>query len=136
MSLMVLKLVLVLLTLAGNSARISRSCMNCIGKVEGGGRFCNGDMASPSCGLYQIKKKYWKDCDTGFSWRLTSAINFQARRCISSYMKRYEGRCAKALGKKTSSLTCDDYGRLHNGGPNGCSARSTLTYLKAMRKKC
>ena len=53
-------------------------------------------------------------------------------------MSRYESFCKEDLGGK-HKLTCEDYGRMHNGGgPNGCSQPRTLNYFvkELMRVKC
>lgn len=61
-----------------------------------------------------------------------------ARRCIRSYMSRYDFLCKEDLGGK-SDLTCEDYGRMHNGGgPSGCSQPRTLDYYVnvLMKHRC
>ncbi|XP_067941620.1 lysozyme-like [Watersipora subatra] len=128
--------ILTLLFMTGINGGIDSSCINCIGKIEGGGRGCQMDGGSLSCGLYQIKHNYWIDCNTGSAWKTCVAAYFCARRCIRRYMDRYGYLCARALGKNVSSLTCEDYGRLHNGGPYGCSKNATLPYVDTMREKC
>ena len=51
-------------------------------------------------------------------------------------MDRYAYGCASTLHKSVENLNCYDYGRLHNGGPNGCAEASTLAYVRAMKEKC
>ncbi|KAF6033745.1 hypothetical protein EB796_007948 [Bugula neritina] len=58
------------------------------------------------------------------------------KRCIRSYMSNYASTCAGHLGKSTSQLTCQDYGRLHNGGPYGCRRSSTLSYAARIASRC
>ena len=69
-------------------------------------------------------------------WKSCSFDETCARQCISTYMMRYAGICARELSKSPQDLTCLDLGRLHNGGPHGCSKTSTLAYDDAMRAKC
>jgi len=69
-------------------------------------------------------------------WQSCAASDSCARGCIQSYMSRYGGLCAGQLGKSTSQLTCQDYGRLHNGGPNGCSSSSTIGYAARIASEC
>ena len=58
-----------------------------------------------------------------------------ARNCIRAYTSRYAHLCKEQLGKST--LSCEDYGRMHNGGgPSGCSGYWTLFYVDLMRNKC
>lgn len=52
-------------------------------------------------------------------------------------MKRYEHICKEQL--KKTYLSCEDYGRMHNGGgPKGCIYNRTeeVYVKKLMRKKC
>jgi len=49
-----------------------------------------------------------------------------AGECMRTYFRRYGERCAKQLKKEPYELTCADYIRLHDGGPDGCSKRDTL----------
>lgn len=44
-------------------------------------------------------------------------------------MAKYARNCG-------SNPTCYDFGRLHNGGPNGCHRSSTDAYVAAMKRKC
>ena len=69
-------------------------------------------------------------------WKSCSFDETCARQCISTYMMRYAGICARELSKSSQDLFCLDLGRLHNGGPHGCSKTSTLAYDDAMRAKC
>jgi len=48
-----------------------------------------------------------------------------AGECMRAYFTRYGVRCAKALNKDTIDLTCGDYMRLHDGGPDGCGKSET-----------
>jgi len=41
------------------------------------------------------------------------------------YFTRYASRCAEHLNKEQYQLTCGDYIRMHNGGPDGCAREST-----------
>ncbi|KAF6033744.1 hypothetical protein EB796_007947 [Bugula neritina] len=116
---------------------VSNACLDCIGQIEGGGSGCNLDEGTLSCGLYQIKEPYYIDCGSpGTGWQSCAASDSCARGCIQSYMSRYGGLCAGQLGKSTSQLTCQDYGRLHNGGPNGCSSSSTIGYAARIASEC
>lgn len=59
-----------------------------------------------------------------------------ARSCIKAYMERYQPLCKTELSK--SALSCEDYGRLHNGGPFGCAHNFTqIGYVESlMRPLC
>ncbi|KAF6022081.1 hypothetical protein EB796_019609 [Bugula neritina] len=132
--------VLVCLSLAfvtQTQGNISSSCLDCIGEIEGGGSGCNRDVGSLSCGRYQIKEPYYTDCrQPGSGWRSCAADDTCSRTCVQNYMSRYARRCARQLGKPKSQLTCQDYGRLHNGGPNGCRKSSTISYAARISSQC
>jgi len=44
---------------------------------------------------------------------------------MKAYFSRYGERCAKQQNKSPRELTCANYIRLHDGGPDGCSKSST-----------
>ena len=45
---------------------ITDDCLQCVRKIGGGKEgVCTWDVDSESCGPFQIKESYWKDCKTG-----------------------------------------------------------------------
>ena len=52
-----------------------------------------------------------------------------SERCIQAYMKRYGKYCTKGRDP-----TCEDYARIHNGGPTGCRKDSTKGYWTKVQK--
>jgi len=56
--------------------------------------------------------------------------------CMRTYFRRFGPRCAKQLKKETYQLTCADYIRLHDGGPDGCSSSKTLDAWAEMNRRC
>ncbi|XP_078575073.1 lysozyme 1-like [Branchiostoma floridae x Branchiostoma japonicum] len=94
---------------------------------------CHRDGGSDSCGPYQIKYAYWLDArlrggNLMGDWR-TCARSFRcSRRAVRGYMDRYATRAR--LGRQP---TCQDYARIHNGGPNGYMYDSTLSYWRRVQ---
>uniref|UniRef100_A0A0N5CH27 lysozyme n=1 Tax=Strongyloides papillosus TaxID=174720 RepID=A0A0N5CH27_STREA len=85
---------------------------------------CNPDRGSLSCGYYQIKLPYYKDCgepgkrageSTENAWKRCSDDYACATTCVENYFNRYRYKCP---GKSD----CEAMARLHNGGPNGCQS--------------
>jgi hypothetical protein len=108
------------------NATITDRCLSCICKVESGCRpaKCKWDVYSNSCGYYQLKSGYWKDCGSpGRSFESCAADKSCSERCVRAYMQRYANRCTQGR-----TPTCQDYARVHNGGPNGCRSSSTINY--------
>ena len=107
-------------------AQIDQKCLSCICTVESGCRplGCSWDVYSDSCGYYQIKKEYWMDCGSpGGSLAACAANKACADKCVKDYMTRYGSRCTGGRAP-----TCQDYARIHNGGPNGCNVGATAGY--------
>ena len=48
--------------------------------------------------------------------------------CVQNYMQRYGTYCTKGR-----TPTCQDYARIHNGGPNGCNNPNTLSYWRKVQ---
>jgi len=46
-------------------------------------------------------------------------------------MKRYGTVCTRGRAP-----TCQDYARIHNGGPNGCRSKYTVGYWKKVERCC
>jgi len=60
-----------------------------------------------------------------------------AGECMRTFFSKYGPRCAKQLNKEPYELTCADYIRLHDGGPNnGCSSSKTLDAWAEMKRRC
>jgi len=51
--------------------------------------------------------------------------------CVHNYMERYARRCTGGRAP-----TCQDYARVHNGGPNGCRKSSTLRHWQKVKECC
>jgi hypothetical protein len=119
--------VAVLLALAVAAfGQINDKCLQCICKIESGCRplGCAWDVNSDSCGYYQLKQVYWIDCGKpGGSLAACSKDKACSEKCVRAYMTRYATRCT---GGRTP--TCQDYARIHNGGPTGCTKAATVGY--------
>ncbi|CAF3846434.1 unnamed protein product [Rotaria sordida] len=63
-----------------------------------------------------------KDCD---SFETCAANKEYSEECVCAYMDRYAKRCTQ-----NRESTCEDYARIHNGGPMGCRRSSTDGYWK------
>ncbi|VDI74514.1 Hypothetical predicted protein [Mytilus galloprovincialis] len=126
-----LKVLVIILTIHAELilAGISNKCLACICKVESGCKRnigCRLDGGSYSCGPFQIKNVYWKDCyRPGRGYRQCANNYYCAKRCTKTYMRRYGGR--------RCGTTCEDYARMHNGGPTGCRKSSTRSYWRKIR---
>jgi len=124
-----------LMSVACVSATFSNNCLQCICQVEGCGAEvgrCKNDSGSDSCGPYQIKNPYWNDCnEPGGDWRTCTKQKACSETCVRDYMSRYGTRCS---GK--ANPTCQDYARIHNGGPQGCRRRSTIGYWNKVNACC
>lgn len=110
----------------GFSCGQDASCLQCICNVESNCKPlpCAMDGGSLSCGYYQIKELYWIDCGRpGGSLTACSLDKACSETCVKAYMKRYGTYCT---GGRTP--TCQDYARIHNGGPLGCKKDATLYY--------
>lgn len=107
-------------------AGVDSRCLTCICQVESdcSPKECAWDVNSISCGYYQLKKVYWIDCKSpGESFESCAASKACSETCIQAYMDRYARRCTK--GREP---TCEDYARIHNGGPSGCKNSNTNGY--------
>lgn len=117
------------------SGAISTNCLSCICKIEGCEsqiNKCREDVGSLSCGPFQIKEPYWIDCGRpGGDWQTCTKQMACSQQCVRAYMARYAQRCT---GGRTP--TCQDYSRVHNGGPNGCNNPNTLGYWKRVSACC
>ncbi|CAF0814912.1 unnamed protein product [Adineta ricciae] len=106
--------------------QVDRKCLDCICKIESGCRplGCAWDVNSNSCGYYQLKQVYWIDCySPGGSLEACSKDKACSEKCVQAYMARYGTRCTGGRAP-----TCQDYARIHNGGPNGCKITATQGY--------
>nr|AHJ11174.1 i-type lysozyme [Branchiostoma japonicum] len=135
--------VILLVTLAGCLAAVDAGyvpddCMNCICYVESGCRMpdplCHMDVGSLSCGPFQLKRAYWLDARLKGGplmndWQTCSASWTCSRQAVNGYMERYA--VSSRLGH---SPTCEDFSRIHNGGPNGFKNPATLAYWERAKK--
>ena len=71
-------------------------------------------------------------------WKECAFDDECARLCIKEYMKRYQSLCLGDLGSgiTEAQLKCHDFGRLHNGGPFGCSNKATCGYVSRIKESC
>ncbi len=116
---------LLIVSLGVNNA-VDDKCLACICQVESECKplRCKWDVYSNSCGYYQLKHEYWKDCGSPGGSLEACAINKScADKCVRTYMNRYGSRCVRGR-----TPTCQDYARVHNGGPNGCRSAVTSSY--------
>ena len=54
-----------------------------------------------------------------------------SKQCVVKYARRYASECT---GGRTP--TCEDYARVHNGGPKGCRHDDTLSYWQRVKRCC
>ncbi|CCD66766.1 Invertebrate-type lysozyme 6 [Caenorhabditis elegans] len=117
----------------------SSDCLQCICKKESECKpvGCNDDVGSLSCGYYQIKLSYYKDCgqpgkrageSVEAAWRRCSDELDCASTCVQSYYNRYKKQCAG-----TGQGACEIMARNHNGGPRGCKKSATLGYWNGIK---
>ncbi|XP_071801863.1 lysozyme-like [Asterias amurensis] len=115
-----------------SSGPVPSGCLRCICVVESGCRMpnpvCRMDVGSLSCGPYQIKEAYWKDARLkGGSlmgdWKKCTATFSCSEAAVQGYMERYA-----VQGRLGHPPTCEDFARIHNGGPNGYKNPATLGY--------
>merc|ERR1712138_204196 len=115
-----LKFVVLSSLLAVSYAAMTSKCLSCICEVESNCNEnvgCVPDPVTLSCGPYQIKEAYWIDCGRpGGSYQACANSKSCSEQCIDAYMARYGTYCT---GGRTPND--QDYARIHNGGPLGCS---------------
>ena len=51
--------------------------------------------------------------------------------CVRKYLRRYAEKCTRGR-----TPTCEDYSRVHNGGPEGCEHSDTLPYWERVKRCC
>uniref|UniRef100_A0A0K0EW39 lysozyme n=1 Tax=Strongyloides venezuelensis TaxID=75913 RepID=A0A0K0EW39_STRVS len=113
-------------------------CLPCICKQESECKAigCKMDRGSLSCGFYQIKLPYYKDCgepgkkageSTEIAWKRCADEFECATTCVKKYFQRYKAKCPE-------KSYCEAMARLHNGGPNGCSKSSTDDYWNRIKR--
>jgi hypothetical protein len=119
----------------GGSGVFTDRCMKCICQVESNCNpniGCVWDVYSDSCGAYQIKEEYWIDCGRPPpNWRSCANNLACAETCVKAYMARYGTFCTGGRAP-----TCEDYARIHNGGPRGCTNSNTNGYWDKVRACC
>ena len=120
---------------SSGSGAFTDKCMKCICKIESN---CNAnigcimDVGSLSCGAYQIKEPYWIDCGRpGAGWQECANNLACAEGCVKAYMNRYGTYCTGGRAP-----VCEDYSRIHNGGPQGCRSSATVGYWDKVRSCC
>ncbi|XP_072047902.1 uncharacterized protein [Amphiura filiformis] len=90
---------------------------------------CHQDVNTDICGPYQIKEEYYIDAKEyasgvlGGDYKSCTATFHCSEQAVHAYMKRYA--TSSRLGH---APTCEDFARIHNGGPNGHLNNGTLQY--------
>ncbi|XP_071492298.1 invertebrate-type lysozyme-like [Diadema antillarum] len=89
---------------------------------------CSFDVISLLCGPYRIDEPYWIDArlragDLKGSWQQCSSDVTCSKNTVQGYMARYA--VSSRLGHPP---TCEDFARIHVGGPNGFKSSSTLNF--------
>ncbi|XP_071942097.1 lysozyme-like [Antedon mediterranea] len=111
---------------------VPNNCMKCICLVESNCQMpnpvCSMDVGSLSCGPYQIKEPYYTDAklkgkDLDGDWKNCTKTFPCSERCVQGYMARYAIK-----SRIQHDPTCEDFARIHNGGPNGYKNPNTLGY--------
>ena len=54
-----------------------------------------------------------------------------SQRCVRAYLRRYARECTRGR-----TPTCEDYSRVHNGGPDGCRHSDTMPYWNRVKRCC
>ncbi|XP_033116749.1 lysozyme-like [Anneissia japonica] len=117
---------------------VPADCLQCICIVESNCQMpnpvCSMDVGSLSCGPYQIKEAYWIDArlkggSLDGSWKNCTKTFDCSERAVQGYMARYA--ISSRLGHQP---TCEDFARIHNGGPNGFKNPNTLGYWAKVQK--
>ncbi|XP_072041055.1 uncharacterized protein [Amphiura filiformis] len=113
-------------------------CLHCICMIESNCRqlnpICRWDVNSESCGPYQIKEVYYIDAKPyaegvlGGDYHSCTSVFHCSEQAVHAYMKRYA--TSSRLGH---APTCEDFARIHNGGPNGHLNDGTLQYWNKVK---
>ncbi|KAF6019430.1 hypothetical protein EB796_008546 [Bugula neritina] len=115
------------------SSLLTDECLSCLRQKKKGDKTCRWNWGNKSCGTYHITKEFWLAAyERGYSYETCTKDDFCAELTMMSYFRRYGERCAKQLNKQTYQLTCGDYIRLHDGGPDGCSKFSTINASRSI----
>jgi len=105
---------------------VSQTCLNCLCEAN---TECNADVGCREsiCGPFSITKYYWADAgkptvndirsnDDDEDFRKCANDVNCAGRAVQGYMAKYSRDCTGDF-----VVDCDDYVRLHQLGPNGCT---------------
>ncbi|XP_071837441.1 lysozyme 1-like [Apostichopus japonicus] len=129
---------LLLLIVMAASGQVPSDCLKCICFVESTctipSPLCHMDVGSLSCGPYQIKLGYWQDArlkggSLDGDWQKCSATFDCSERAVQGYMARYA-----TYARLEHNPTCEDFARIHNGGPNGFKNPATEKYWLRVKK--
>ncbi len=115
---------------------VPSSCLNCICNLESNcitpSPLCHPDPVRESCGLYQIQQPYFTDAqpyaNIGNDFQSCAGGRACSEKAVQGYMTRYATQ-----GRLGHAPTCQDFARIHNGGPNGYSNSNTLGYWNRMK---
>ncbi|XP_788357.1 lysozyme 3 [Strongylocentrotus purpuratus] len=117
---------------------VPADCLRCICIVESNCKMpapvCQMDVGSLLCGPYQITGDEWNDArmkggDLMGSWRKCTADMGCSGETIQGYMARFA-----VISRLEHEPTCEDFARIHNGGPNGYNRTSTLKYWSRVKE--
>ncbi|KAJ8024289.1 Lysozyme 1 [Holothuria leucospilota] len=131
MNFKIVVLFLVAIVAVGSASNpVPADCMNCICQVESNCALvgCVWDVNSYSCGPYQIKEPYYTDAllinpNLGSGWQSCTNQFACSEDTVQAYMTRYA-----TYSRLGHNPTCEDFARIHNGGPNGFSNPATDGY--------
>lgn len=112
---------------------IDERCMSSLCEAEGCesrvGR-CRLIQGVTHCGPFLIQENYWNECGRPGSDYESCCKDMEcSQKCITTYTSRYAPKCAGSR-----PLTCQDFVRVHKGGPGGCSSSATLPYWQRVRE--
>jgi len=68
---------------------------------------------------------------TGVDYRSCTKQMACSEQCVRQYLARYASKCTGGRAP-----TCEDYARVHNGGPEGCRHSDTLSYWQRVERCC
>ncbi|XP_019640262.1 PREDICTED: lysozyme-like [Branchiostoma belcheri] len=120
-------------------------CMDCMCRVLTPG--CR--MPSPPCvlqgpgflvcGPYRISRAYWTDArgmgeDLMDDWQSCAVSWTCSRRAVDGYMRRHAVKHRRGAPVLGHDPTCQDFARIHLGGPNGYLSDTTLHYWESVAR--
>jgi hypothetical protein len=95
---------------------------------------CNPNIGcvGTTCGPFQISENYYIDCGSpGTDYETCANDMACAETCVRNYMDRFALGCTGG-----ATPTCEDYARIHSGGPSGCTCTCTDWYWDEVMACC